>query len=257
MQALYNTLNNIRAMTVDPHEIEVLCAIDNDDEVLCDHAEAIEKKFSDMNLKFHKTERSEHFTKDYWNFLAKKCSGRYIVVGGADCIIKTPGWNKIIYNKMSEYADVVGDDMINGLTKDGLDFRRRGENLKFPNFSCNPVVSKEHVEAMGYLFDERFWAWGSDHVITDLYRDVSKKLGQFRLVSLTDVQIVAVESIHTTEESDEAVLAIMRKLDKSYQKMIRIDAEHPYTMTPEDLSAESDKMIMYINNKNNRVCSPH
>ena len=243
--AMYNRMNNIIAMTDDHDGIEVLCAIDTDDEVFVDLKDHLEKKFAKINLKFFVVQRSEHFTKDYWNFLAKQANGRFIVVGGLDCQIMTKRWDEIIYRKMSKYADIAGDDLVHGLLKDGI--KREGENALYPNFSCNPVVSKKHVEVLGYLFDERYWCWGSDQAVTYIYKMFSDILHQRRIVSITNVEILAENSMHTTKETDEAKLEIMRQLDRGYQHNLRINQEHPYTMTIEDALVEAEKLKSYVN----------
>ena len=244
LKAFYDLMNNIISMTKDHKNIETLCAIDLDDEVLMDAKQFLERKFAKANLAIFPRERSEHFTKDYWNFLANKASGRFIVNTALGCEITTQDWDEVVYRKMSNHADKLGDDIVHGLIKDNI--RRDGEDKEFPNFSCHPVVSKKHVEALGYLFDERYWAWGCDPVVTLIYNILSQILKQRRIVSLTNVEIIANDSIHTTKETDENKLIVMRELDKGYQHFLRISQEHPYAMTNEEATEEAIKLKNYI-----------
>jgi hypothetical protein len=249
LKAFYDLMYNISFKTLNLKDIEILVAIDYDDEIFMDCIDLLKRKFGTLDLQFFPVSRSDHFTKDYWSFLAKKARGRFIIPIALGCQINTPSWDNIVYKKMDEYAREVGDDIIHGLIKDNI--RRTGEDPLYPNFSCHPVLSKEHVDALGYFFDERYWAWGSDQAVTIVYKELFKFLKQRRIVSLIDVEIVAVNSIHTSGETDETKLKIMRELDRGYQHFLRIDQEHQYSMTPQDAKAEAIKLFSYITNKRN------
>jgi hypothetical protein len=247
IKAFYDLMYNIIDQTKDPAGLEVLVAIDNDDEVFMDCRWFLESKFNKVHLAFFFRDRSDYFTRDYWNFLARKAQGRFIVNTALGCKITTPGWDVTVYNKMDAYAREVGDDIIHGLIKDNI--RRTDEDPLYPHFSCHPVLSRKHVEALGYLFDERYWAWGCDPAVTIVYKALSQILNQRRIVSLTEVEIIALDSIHTTKETDEEKLKVMRSLDKGYQHFLRINQEHPYSMTPEDAAQEARKLCGYIKNE--------
>lgn len=254
LKAFYELMHNIVEKTKEPQNLEVLAAIDFDDEVFMDFFPDLERKFEKVGLKFFPRERSEYFTRDYWNFLAKKSEGRFIIPIALGCLITTQEWDVKVYNKMDEYSKVVGDDIIHGLIKDNI--RRTGECPIYPHFSCHPVVSKEHVDVLGYFFDERYWAWGCDPAVTIVYKSLTEMRKQRRIVSCTDVEIIALNSIHTTKETNEDVLKVMRSLDKGYQFFLKISQEHPYSMTQEEADIEARKLVVYINNKRgSRLCA--
>lgn len=245
LSAIYRTLYNFKEMTKNLSQTEVLIAIDSNDEILIDTQELIINKFSEINLTFFIREQSDYFTRDYWNFLANQANGRFIVIGGSDCLIKTKGWDEIVYSKMDQAASKFGDDIIHGLIRDGL--RRNGEDKLFPNFSSNLVLSKQHIKALGYLLDERYWGWGSDQVVTFIYKKLCYLKHQDRIISLVDVVISADDSMHVGVGIDDKDIEILKKYDKAYQKHLKISQEHPYTMTDEDANEEATKLMNYIN----------
>jgi hypothetical protein len=230
-----------------PNDVEILIAIDDDDPVFMSQSSELEEKYHNFNLRFIICKPSEHFTKDYWNVLARLAKGRWIFPIACDHEVITPKWDRILVQEMERRAESIGDDIIHGLIKDNI--KRTNEDPLYPNFSCHPVQSKEHVEVMGYFFDERYWAWGPDQAVSWLYRALCKLTGENRLVSLMGVEIVTHDSIHTTTETDPDKLEEMRRNDKNFQKFCRIEREHPCTLTTEDYLNEALKLREYIKEK--------
>lgn len=244
-----NFIEELVASTQDPASIEILVAIDDDDQEFLSAYGSLEQKYMFFSLKFFVVKQSEHFSKDYWNFLAKKAAGRFIIPICCENKILTAHWDQIIWDKMGEAARQFGDDYLLGLTKDNI--KRRCEDPIYPNFSCHPVISRQFVSEMGYFFDERYWCWGADQAAALLFRTLSALIDQWRLVSLVDVKIYDYNSMHTTDETDPVKLEQMRQADKGYQKQLRISQEHPCSLQPEDFEIEANKIIQLIKAKEN------
>ena len=264
LKAFFELMDSIRQTIKIPEEIEIIAGFDNDDRVFAFCASALQQEYKGLNLEFHRRDRSEYFSRDYWNWLAKKATGRWIVNVALGCKFLTDGWDEIIRSKMGCHAEKFGDDLVHGLIKDNIP--RHGEDPKFPHFSCHPVVSKKHIDILGYLFDERNWAWGCDQCVTILYKALNVILNQDRRVSLTDVAIFAEKDIHTmtqmdldniakdldilpTPQSTEFIIKVLRHQNKSYQKFLRISDQHPYSMSPEDALKEAHKLADHIRGK--------
>lgn len=261
VDAFYSLMNSLILNTKDLSKIEVLVACDMDDEVFCDLIDFLENKYRLISLKIYKRLNSNHFSRDYWNWLAEKSNARFIINVALGCKFETFWWDDIVYKKMSEYANIVGDDLIHGLIKDNIP--RHGEDKEYPNFSCHPVLSKKHIEVLGYLFDERNVCWGCDQCVTIVYKELEKQLNQKRIVSLTDVYISADKDIHTTTQEDlnklakdigveanmpntEFILKVLRITNSSYQKFLKLSQDNPYSMTKEDAIIEAKKLYNYI-----------
>lgn len=243
-EKLFTFMEELIRITHDPASVEVLVVIDDNDPELIGVHKIFQDRFKQFSLKFHIVPQSEHQSKDYWNYLAKRARGRWIIPICCDNKIHTDKWDKVICDKMEQAALKFGDDFLIGLTKDNI--KRRNEDPVFPNFSCHPVMSKEYVEKMGHMFDERYYTWGTDQAAAKLFRKLAEMTGQWRLVSIMDVQIYDYNSMHTTDETNPKKLDAMRLADASYQKHIRIAKEHPCNLQPADYAIEAKKIMGFI-----------
>lgn len=212
-----------------PEEIEILIAMDEDDEETVDY---VRNKDFGIEKYLQVTKRSTHFTKDYINPLARKAKGRWLITINDDCDFQTKGWDKIIHYEMNEKSDEYKDDVIIGLIRDEIP--RYGENERFPHFSSFPVVGKEFVTALGYLQDERCYVWGADHVLADVFRMWNKN----RMVSLTHVTIGHL-STHTGR----------RKVNENYEYFQQIDQDHKITIGKFNNKITMQAIIEYLNNR--------
>ena len=224
-----NLIQSLIKNTNCPKDIEILLMVDNDDQdtpLWLEYYGKLANEHGFTVLKFM-TERSDHFTKDYINPLARYSEGRFIMNINADSEFKTPKWDLLIYSAMDRASWGVKDDVWLGLIKDNL--RRTGEDPLYPNFACFPLVSKQAVDYLGYFLDERFKVWGPDHFIADVYKHIG------RLVSLTHVEVDHI-SIHTGKRED----------DGNFARFQRIHDENPVKMSHKDLDQECSKLLTLI-----------
>lgn len=236
VEQFYNLMNSLIATTDDRTKIEIICATDSDDPILTEEKkQQLIYEYSDFNLTFYTTERSEHFIRDYWNPIARMAKGRWIMAINDDALFMTKGWDTIINHKMSEWASKKGDDLVYGLTKDGIN--RIGENPKYPNFSCWCLQSKEHVDVLGWFYFPKLAVWGPDHFAADLYRYVEQRLAGCRLVSLVEVFIDHI-SVHTNKSDDWS----------NFNRMREIDTKTQYTYTRLDIQEQGEVLVKYIRN---------
>lgn len=226
IDSLLNTTKNIDS-------IELFLAVDEDDVDGLEYLKNTEHKF----IRYSVFKRSEHFTKDYLNPLAREANGRWLINLNDDSVFMTKDWDEIVYNRMDNEAKAHGDDIFLGLVKDGM--IRTGENERFPHFSSWPVVSKESVNALGYLFNEKFYIWGVDHFIADVYRRIG------RLVSLTDVHIDHNSHHNKRREKDE--------FDVNYDRFCAIETIHGFSITEDLVENEAVKFINYLKTKGSVV----
>lgn len=223
-ETLMHTLKN---STENPKEVEVLICVDDDDIPTINKTETWKEKYTFTNLEFFIVKRSEHFTRDYVNFLAKKAQGRFVMNINADSEFVTHHWDDRIYKAMDKACQSSGDEVWMGLVKDGL--RRDGEDKLFPNFSCWPLVSKSSIDFLGYFLDERFKIWGPDHFIVQPYRRLN------RLVSLTHV-LIDHNSVHSGK----------RVSDGNFERFHKIDTENPFVLTEEVVMDSVDRLLACI-----------
>lgn len=221
MKSLIDTTDN-------PKNIEILCAIDDDDVAVIDQVTNLKMLYSDFSLDFILCKRSEHFIRDYWNVLARKASRRWILAMNDDARFMTKGWDYILLQRMNEKADASGDDLWCGLIKDGIN--RQGEDPILPHFSCWALQSKQSVEVMGYFYNEKCMVWGPDHFVPMLYRRYD------RLVSLQDIFIDHLP-LHDHENP-------IFKLN--HERMALIDRNNPHGVKDWEVLTESKKIRAFI-----------
>lgn len=220
----------IRTMVETAHDlskIEVILGMDDDDEQGLAGVEEIRKKYPGVEIRINISKQSENFVNTYSNPLAKLARGRWILNISDDVIFITPKWDWEILSRMNKKASGAGDDLFFGLVKDGL--MRIGEDTRFPNFTCWPVLSKRHVDVLGYMYPPFFIMNGADHFIAEVYR----KLG--RSVSLTHV-FIDHDSPHTMK----------RPHDEDWFRIQGINERNSVTYTKEHVEQEVLKLAGFI-----------
>lgn len=222
-----NMMETLRQATSYPQEIEVLIALDSDDFESINKVYFWKQRFDFTWLEFFIVNRSEHFTRDYVNFLARCAQGRFVININADSEFKTKGWDEELFTSMQHGFASKGDDIFLGLVQDGLD--RKGEDKFLPNFSCWPVVSKQSIDLLGYFLDERFTIWGPDHFIAMAYKEAN------RLISLTHIKIDH-NSFHSGRRPD----------DGNYERFKKIHEKSPLVITDEMIRKEANKINRII-----------
>ena len=219
IQSVINTAADLKT-------IEMLIVIDTDEPRKEDFYKVIDHYKQIFTIRTWEVERSEHFTKDYLNFLADKADGRWIIPINDDSEFQDKDWDIIIHECMNNASKETKDDILLGLTRDEIP--RKGENERFPHFSCFPVIPKSVVNAQGFLWDPRCIVWGPDHVIASVFRQLA---GTSRLVSLTHVTI-GHKSAHTGR----------RKVHENYQRFREIDMKYGVTIGTLDHTETLDKL---------------
>lgn len=214
-----------------PQDVEIICAVDNDDlEVLPKIVDLVEL-CRPLNLKFFITEKGEHFINTYWNPIAKIAQGRWIMAINDDSEFLTKDWDITLDRKMSERAKEIGTDIICGLTKDFIN--RTGEDPLYPHFSCWCLQSKEFVRAMGYFYDPRCAVWGPDNIAAIVY----KRLGMAHLVSLTEIEIHH-NSFHLGRR--------LKGDDENYERFLDIDNRNPHNIKDPEIDAVVRTVKRYL-----------
>ena len=207
---LERMLQSVIETASDLSQIEMLIVIDSDEPHKNEFQKIVDYYRQLFAIRTFIEPRSEHFTKDYLNPLAKKAKGRWVIPINDDTDFQTKAWDVIIHEAMDKASQETKDDILLGLTKDEIP--RPGENERFPHFSSFPVVPKQVIDVQGFLWDERCIIWGPDHVICTVFRALASTQ---RLVSLTHVTI-GHYSAHTGR----------RKVHENYERFRLIDAKY-------------------------------
>jgi hypothetical protein len=229
---LNNMLRSFVAQTKNINECEIIIGIDQEDHDAFREIPLVNNQYKQIDIKWYIRKHSDHLVRDQYNALARIATGRWILPINDDSDFLTKNWDTIVNRKMSEVAEERKNDILLGLTKDQIP--RAGENPLLPHFSSFPVVGKEYVTALGYLWDERCWVWGPDHIIARLFREFSKS----NIVSLTEVTI-GHNSVHTGR----------REISENYERFGAIDEKHRVAIDEFSLKSAIKKLGYYLDCK--------
>lgn len=237
---LARALESIRKTAEIKEEIEVVFVIDRCDGVLLPKVAVLEEEYKDLNLRIIKTDRSEHFVRDYYNFAARQARGRWILAINIDVEFMTPSWDRKIIEKMEAAAKACGDDILYGIVKDGLP--REGDPglekckkaiwHKKVDFSCWILTSKAFVNFYGGMMDPTNWLWGADHWTGIMWQNV---LAGARVVMIRDVFIDHIS--HHVKDLPQP---------PSFSRFCDIMRRHPIIYTQEMAEKEARKIEAYI-----------
>jgi len=227
---LRRLLESIEATTKNKDEVEILFAYDKDDNVTREVIPSLIYNFPRLDIKWHEVERSDHFSKDYYNFLSLKAQGRWIMAINDDSVFMTPEWDRIIDFKMSDAADKAKDDILLGIVQDGM--KRIGAEKLNPTMSCWLLSSKEYVTLMNGLLLEEIYTWGGDYWLGRVFCKV--QYGQ-RKVYILDVFID--HNSHHLKDLPQP---------ESFWLFKRIEEDHPCTCNEEVVAIKAKFINNYI-----------
>lgn len=159
---LYRLLDSIKNNSRDIMNVEVLVAIDEDDQSDYNYAQLTPERFP--FVKVFRVKRSLNFSIDYYTFLAKQSTGKYIITANDDCVLETPDWDTMSMEVLKDKPGV-----IYGWIEDGLaGWRAKGHG----DYCCFPLQGRQGFEALGYIFPSRVPTWGADIWAKALYDQV-------------------------------------------------------------------------------------
>lgn len=90
-ESVDSLLSNVSSLD----QIEILVAMDDDDDETVNEIKKIIHNKKNIKL-FLFTRKHYHGLHEYINFLAKQCSGKFIMIWNDDCLMETKDWDKFI-----------------------------------------------------------------------------------------------------------------------------------------------------------------
>ena len=160
---LINLIKSIKKTTSNLDEIEVLIAYDSDDETF---AFPSGEKF----IQTFEMERLDSIVA-YYNILATKTVGEYIITVNDDCEFETQDWDKLLWSFIEKN---VPEDGIAYISVDDGYKKHKPVTEDGNNFSCFPILSNKSVKAMKQCFNKQFKAWGADTNIYLIFKTIDR-----------------------------------------------------------------------------------
>jgi glycosyltransferase involved in cell wall biosynthesis len=174
VKGLKRFFNSLERTTKRKDRLEVLIAVDDDDEQLKEICEATSKYSFDIQI--YLTQRTDNFSDDYYNFLSSKANGRNIWACNDDIWIRTDGWDNLIRQAIKR----VGWSIYMVDVNDSTRFHKETNQV----WPCFPMVSKEAIDVMGFLFYPQIRVYPADKVIYQLFLNI------VRVIECLDVEVV-------------------------------------------------------------------
>lgn len=156
-------IDSVKNMSDDLSQIEVLVVHDNDDSETRGFLDQLSKHVYGF-VKYWSVPQSLNFSKDYYNFLASKATGEWIVCCNDDARIETPHWDTLAFEILKDKPRVIYGYIEDGLG--GAKARGGGE------YCCFPLQGMKGVHAMGFVFPTRIPCWGADMWARNLYDQI-------------------------------------------------------------------------------------
>lgn len=164
LQSIYNT-------ATEKYEVETLITYDNDDQNTIDALPSLKTTTKNYPVKFFSRERHYATSGVYYNEMAEKATGDFVIAVNDDTIFTKNHWDELGYKKLEEYMIGRPDRIVYGITNDFEVEHHRNENNYF---SCFPLLSKETVKVMGFFFDPIFAKDGADWDLVMTYRELRR-----------------------------------------------------------------------------------
>jgi len=200
---LKNLLESIHNTSFYKEDIEVLIIYDIDD----NQTDIFAKNFnldSQIQFSFYKRERSMNLVNDYHNYYAKNyANGKYLIFSNDDALFEMPEWDKRILNRLNTYEEMYPDGILYGITED---FENEPKRHAHNWMACFPLITKKHIEILGYAFDPEFIRDGADWALAALYRSID------RIVDLRDCCIIKHLSLRSRRRKEDILDRESRKL---------------------------------------------
>lgn len=167
VELLKTILNSIKSTVSNERDIEVLIAVDDDDTTTLDY---IKTNPGFYFVKWHVVRRSLNFSRDYYSFLARKGTGKWIIACNDDGRFDTPNWDLLAEKTLNDYIGD-GPNVVHGWIEDGLgNYRAKGHG----KYCCFPLIGRDGFNALDAVFPARIPTWGADIWIRKLYDNIDR-----------------------------------------------------------------------------------
>jgi glycosyltransferase involved in cell wall biosynthesis len=160
LKGLSVTLGAFELFTAQKDKLEIILVCDNDDKDLVEYME-MASKYS-FRVIVCAVEKSDNFSRDYYNHGLTKASGDKFMVYNDDCYMQTNQWDDIVRRKVAfnKFNDI--------FLVDTWDSTRTCEanGAEFPRF---PIISRKAVDLLGFFFYPLVRMWPADYLIWQIY----------------------------------------------------------------------------------------
>ncbi|MBP3954926.1 hypothetical protein J8F10_06480 [Gemmata sp. G18] len=161
---LTQCLQSIADTTADLSSVEVLVYIDNCDSQTIAATHKLRQQFPFLD--FLQGARPENLSRDCYNPLAARTTGRFLQIFNDDAQLFTKGWDVAALEVLNSFQEQHPDGILMGCPNDdtGCDY------------ACFPMLSREAVNALGFAQNPGFGGWGSDIHLDKVFTALGRKV---------------------------------------------------------------------------------
>lgn len=186
-------LDSVERTTSDLNNIEVLFAID---EGKTEIVRFVEDQGYSFKIKFYQRPVTDNFSNDYYNWLTSRSQGMNVWACNDDMWILTNWWDDIIRDKIARYRWNVYL----------VDTKDKTRDIVNKGFCCFPIVSREAINEIGFMFYPQIRIYPADKAIYGLYKEVG------RIIPAHEVRV---NNTYASEDGNQRLWKIFQEDVKS------------------------------------------
>lgn len=138
------------------------------------------------------------------NSMIDHIGGKYIFVLNDDCLLTTPDWDKIAYNKLDAFGDIVYgrtvDNSIDRVTN---------------TYAAFPIVSTLAAKKLGSIMDDTYGNHGADVITYRIYKQANKVV-DLDFIKIDHILHNSIEALNTRQMDKTATDMINRTLSSGF-----------------------------------------
>jgi len=170
---LFNrTLEAIWSHTTSKNNIELLVICDDDDNSSEKYIQEAMKKWSQLNIRLLKRERTQFSNRDYYNWGADQAKGELVWIFADDLEIVKYNWDEVVWEAYQKFKESRPDNCFCISVKDNTPVPRHD----MPKFPCFPLFTKESRNLFGWYLHTSPPNWGVDYICYQIFNPLDRIL---------------------------------------------------------------------------------
>lgn len=153
-------LSSVKTNTHNLNEIEVLVAVDKDDQETVYTMPTLKLKYPFVT--FHVGQRQDNFSTGYYDKLANISKGKYIWALNDDCVFTTFGWDRLALQHFTTIQ-----------YHDGIYYCRTLDDLG-KGYPCFPMLTCGALNVQDFFFHCEFRSWGADINLHEIWSTIGR-----------------------------------------------------------------------------------
>lgn len=173
-KSVYRFLSAIIRNTTNFSNFEIVFIHDDDDVETAKVLRDCKKRYKSIEMRVYGRPQHFNLSDSYYNWAWKSgyLHGDYFWMAQDDTVILTKNWNNLIIKAIEKYLKDKPDRICCAFALDAGDYHRRPNDI----FGFYPMVTKEAVEIVGYIYPKELPTHGCEIWLREMYRAVDRYL---------------------------------------------------------------------------------